>query len=163
MVNLKKVGLLSSAVLAAQVILTKLLYPLIGKNTQTMFSIEPTTGIGGSQVGNVILGYLTGYLPFDMKNIWIWLAMSIGVFLMVFAGFWIYEQKYLKLWQGKNLTQRIFFILLYGHLGLYLVLLLMKWNVPGIALNLLIGLVINLALVAVLVTLSAEKLKYPRI
>lgn len=163
MPNLKKVGLLSSAVLAAQVILTKLLYPLIGKNTQTMFSIEPATGIGGSQVGNVILGYLTGYLPFDMKNIWIWLAMSIGVFLMVFVGFWIYEQKYLKLWKGKNLTQRIFFILLYGHIVLYGVLLLMKWNVPGIALNLLIGLVINLALVAVLVTLSAEKLKYPRI
>jgi len=163
MPNLKKVGLLSLAVLIAQAILTKGLYPLINKSTQNMFSIEPVSGIGGTGIGDSILGYRSGFTHFDLANIGIWFAMFLGVFLLVYAGFWIYEQNYVKLWRGTNLTQRIFAILLYGHAALYLVLLALKWSVPGIALNLLIGLVINLTLVATLVTLSADKLKFPRV
>lgn len=165
MPNLKKVGLLSLAVLAAQMVLTKGIYPLIGKSTQTMFAIDvnPVSGIGGTQVGNTVLGYLTGFTHFELSNISVWLMMAIGVFVLMYAGFWLYEQKHVKLWQGKNLTQRIFAILLYGHIVLYAVLLAMKWQIPGIALNLLIGLVVNLTLVATIVTLSAEKLKFPRI
>jgi hypothetical protein len=163
MPNLKKVGLLSLAVLVAQMILTKGLYPLIGKSTQTMFAIEPVSGVGGTQIGNSVLGYLTGFTNFDVANLSIWLAMAIGVFVLIYVGFWLYEQEYVKLWKGTNLTQRIFAILLYGHVILYAVLLVMKWQVVGIALNLLIGLVINLTLVATIVTFSAEKLKFPRI
>ena len=163
MPSLKKVGLLSLAVLAAQIILTKGLYPLIGKSTQTMFAIEPVSGIGGTQVGNSVLGYLTGFTHFDLANIGIWIAMAIGVFVLIYIGFWLYEQNYVKLWRGTNLTQRIFAILLYGHVVLYAVLLAMKWQVVGIALNLLIGLVVNLTLVATIVTFSAKKLNFPRI
>lgn len=163
MPNLKKVGLLSLAVLVAQMILTKGLYPLIGKSTQTMYSIEPVSGVGGTSVGDSILGYLTGFTHFNLLDLNVWIVMSIGVFILVYVGFWLYEQKYVNLWKGTNLTQRIFAILLYGHVAMYIVLLLLKWQVAGIALNLLIGLVVNLILVATLVTLSAEKLKFPRV
>jgi hypothetical protein len=163
MPNLKKVGILSLAVLIAQLILTKGLYPLIGVKTQTMFSISPATGVGGTKVGDTVLGYLSGYLPFQIADVGVLLAMYIGTFALVFAGFWLYEQKYVKLWKGKNLTQRLFAILLYGHAVLYVVLLALKWGVPGIGVNLLIGLVINLLLVSALVTISAAKLKFPRV
>ena len=59
--------------------------------------------------------------------------------------------------------QRIFAILLYGHVVLYVLLLALKWNIPGIAINLLIGLVINLLLISAIVTFSADKLKFPRV
>lgn len=167
MPNFKKVGILSAAVLIAQLILTKLLYPVIGKTTQTVFAIgeniSPVSGVGGQQIGDKVLGYLSGYIPFDITNFAIWIAMYIGALALVFAGMFLYEQKTVRLWQGKNLTQRIFAILLYGHIVLYIVLLALKWSVPGIAVNLLIGLAVNLLLVATLVTLSADKLKFPRI
>lgn len=167
MPNLKKVGILSVAVLIAQMILTKLLYPVIGKSTQTIFAIgsgiEPVSGIGGTQIGNTILGYLTGYIPFSIADLKVWAAIFIGVFVLMYAGMALYEQRKVKLWQGRNLTQRIFAILIYGHAVLYIVLLILKWSVPGIAINLLIGLAINLLLVATLVTISADKLKFPRI
>lgn len=167
MPNIKKVAILSAAVLVAQMLLTKFLYPVIGKTTQTVFaigeSISPVSGIGGQQIGDKLLGYVSGYIPFDITNFAVWIAMYIGAVALIFAGMFLYEQKYFKLWQGKNLTQRIFAILLYGHIVLYAVLMALKWNVPGMAMNLLIGLAINLVLVATLVTLSADKLKFPRI
>jgi len=163
MPNFKKVGILSFAVLIAQLILTKGLYPIIGKGTETMFAITPASGIGGTQIGNTVLSYLSGFTPFDLMNFGVLVAMYIGTFALVLAGFWLYEQRYVKLWKGKNLTERIFAILLYGHAVLYAVLLLLKWQVPGIALNLVIGLGINLLLVAAIVTISADKLKWPRI
>jgi hypothetical protein len=167
MPNIKKVVTLSAAVLVAQMLLTKFLYPIIGKSTQTVFaigeSISPVSGIGGQQVGDKLLGYLSGYIPFDITNFAIWIAMFIGSLVLVSAGMFLYEQRYFRLWQGKNLTQRIFAILLYGHIVLYGVLLAAKWTVPGIAVNLLIGLAVNLLLVATVVTLSADKLNFPRI
>lgn len=167
MPNLKKSAILAGAVLAAQLILTKLLYPVIGKTTQTVFAIgsniNPVSGIGGTQVGDNILGYLSGYLPFSLASFGVWIAMLIGAFVLVYAGMVLYEQKYIRLWQGKNLTQRLFAMLLYGHVVLYVLLLVLKWNVPGIAVNLLIGLAVNLLLVSTLVTLSANKLNFPRI
>ena len=166
MPNIKKVGVLSFAAILAQLVLTKGLYPLIGRDTQQLFSIggiNPATGIGGTKVGDAVLGYLSGYIPFDLTNFAVLIAMYIGAFALVWAGFWLYEQNYVKLWKGRNLTQRIFAILLYGHVVLYAVLLFLKWSVPGIAVNLLIGLVVNLLLVSTLVTLSANKLKFPRV
>jgi hypothetical protein len=167
MPNIKKVGLLSIAILVAQIILTKFLYPIIGKTTQTMFAIgqgiSPQTGIGGQQIGDKVLGYLSGYIPFEITNFSVWIAMFIGAFVLCYAGLLLYEQRKIKLWQGRNLTQRLFAILLYGHFVLYMVLLALKWSVPGMAWNLFIGLAVNLLLVATLVTLSADKLKFPRI
>jgi len=166
MPNIRKVLMLSVAAFVAQMILTMLLYPVIGKTTQTVFAIgqgiNPVSGIGGQQIGDKLLGYLSGYIPFG-ANLTIWLAIAIGMFALIYAGMWLYEQKTVRLWQGKNLTQRLFAILLYGHVVLYAVLLVLKWSVPGIAVNLLIGLAINLLLVATLVTLSADKLNFPKI
>lgn len=163
MPNIKKVFTLSIATLLAQAILTKGLYPLLGLQTQTMFSITPVSGVGGTQFGDSILGYLSGYIPFDFGNFSVWIAMFIGTFVLVYAGFWLYEQKQVKLWKGKNLTQRLIAILLYGHIILFGFLWLLKMNVPGIALNLLIGLMINLLGLSVIIGLSADKLKWPRV
>ena len=167
MLNFKKIGLLSIAVLIAQLLLTKFLYPIIGKSTLTVFAIgeniQPVSGIGGTQIGDKIIGYLSGYIPLDITNVSIWIAMYIGVFALLYIGVFLYEQKAIRLWQGKNLPQRLFAILLYGHIVLYVILYALKWNVPQIAMNLLIGLGVNLLLVATLIVLSAEKLKFPRI
>lgn len=163
MVKLQKVGVLALAALLAQLVLTKGLYPLIEANAKQLFAIQPATGIGGTQVGNTILGYLSGYLSFNLTNIGTLALMYIGAFVLVWAGFWLYEQRIVPLWQGRNLTQRLFAILLYGHIVLYAFLLVLKHSVPGIYINLLVGLAINLALVALLVTISANKLKFPRV
>jgi len=163
MPNIKKVFSLSIAVLIAQAILTKGLYPLLNLSTQTLFSISPATGVGGTQVGDTILGYLSGYIPFNLTSIQVWIAMFIGSFILIYAGFWIYEQKYVKLWRGKNLTQRLIAIMLYGHIILFVALWLLKMSVPGIALSLLVGLAVNLIALATLITLSAKKLNFPRV
>lgn len=162
MPNLKKVGIVSIAAFAAQLILNKGLYPLVGKQTQTMFSIEPVSGIGGQQVGNQILGYLMGWIPFDIANISVWLTMMIGTFLLVYAGFAIYENRFVRVWQGRNMTSRLFAILLYGHIVLYGVLWLLNKDVPGITMSLLIGLGLNLLLNAMIVTVSEKYFKWPK-
>jgi hypothetical protein len=168
MPNLKKVLTVSIAAFAAQLILNKGLYPLIGtQQTQNLFSIEsitPASGIGGTQIGDKVLGYLTGYIPFDISNYSIWIAMLIGTFALVYAGFWIYEQKknFSFIWNGSNMSSRLFAVLLYGHIVLYLALLLLKWNVPGITTTLLFGLGLNLLLNAMIVTLSERYFKWPK-
>lgn len=168
MPNLKKVAVLSIAALIAQLILTKWIYPIIGKTTQTMFAIgdyipNPVTGIGGTQIGDKILGYTSGFMPFSLGSTQVWIAMAIGAFALVFAGFWIYEQRYFKVWQGKNLMQRIFAILLYGHIVLYALLLLLKWGVPNIALNLALGVGLNLVFVSALLALSVKYFDQPKV
>lgn len=165
MVNFRKVGILSAAFLIAQIILTKVVYPIFGTGTEVIqgFAIKPMTGIGGTNIGDTILGYFSGAIPFDFSNIQVLLAMFIGTFLLVLVGFWLYEQKYVKLWPGKNLYQRLVLILAYGHVVLYLILLALKSNVPGITGNLLIRLAINLVLVSILVAASAKYLKWPKV
>ena len=163
MPNIKKVFTLSIATLIAQAILTKGLYPLLEVSTRTIFSISPVTGIGGTQVGDSILGYLSGYMLFDLMNFGVWIAMFIGSFLLVYSGFWIYEQKYVKLWKGKDITQRLIAILFYGHIVLFAILSWLKMDVPGITINLLAGLGINLIGLSVIVGLSATKLNWPRV
>jgi hypothetical protein len=164
--NLWKIGMLSIVVLVAQMILTYGIYPIIGKSTQTIFSIDqtinPVSGIGGQQVGDKVLGYLSGYISFDITNIWIWVSMFIGIFALLSAGMFIYDKMPRK-FQGKNLPQRLFAILLYGHAVLYGILFFLKMNVPGIAINLLIGLGINLMLISGLIYLSVTKLGFPKI
>jgi uncharacterized membrane protein YecN with MAPEG domain len=167
MPNIKKVGILSAALLAVQLVLTKFLYPVIGKTTQTVFAIgeniNPVSGIGGQQIGDKIIGYLSGYIPFDISNWNVLIMMMIGTFAITYLGMLLYEQKLIKLWQGKNLTQRLFAMLAYGHIVLYIALLIMKWSVPEVGVNLLIGLSLNLILVSAIITLSADKLGFPKV
>lgn len=162
-INLKKVFTLSIAALLAQAILTKAIYPFLNLSTQTVFAINPVSGVGGTQIGDNILGYLSGYIPFDFSSFSVWIAMFIGSFLLIYAGFFLYEQKYVKLWKGKNLTQRLIAILLYGHIILFAALWILKMNVPGIALNLLIGLGINLLGLSVIIALAADKFNWPKV
>lgn len=164
MPNIKKVAMLSIAAMLVQIGLSKLLYPVIGKTTTQLFAVEPVTGIGGQQLGTKLLGYLTGYVPLDLTS-WVpWIAMFIGTFALVAAGMWIYEQNYVRVWQGRNLSQRLFAMLLYGHAVLYILLLVLKWGtVPNLALNLLLGLGINLMFVSAAIAASANYLKFPRI
>lgn len=163
MPKIKKILSLSIAVLLAQAILTKAIYPFLNLSTQTVFSINPVSGVGGTQIGDSILGYLSGYIPFNFSSFSVWIAMFIGSFLLMYTGFWLYEQKTVKLWKGKNLTQRLIAILLYGHIALYIALWFLKSNVPGIAINLLIGLAVNLIGLSVIIALASNKLKWPRV
>lgn len=165
MPKLVKVISLALAVLIVQLVLSAYFYPMIERTTTTMFSIEPVTGIGGTQVGDKILGYLTGFIPFDFSNWTIYLAMFIGAFVLIYAGLFLYDTSFVRnsLYTGRSLSGRIFAILLYGHFVLYLVLLLMKFNVPNIAWNLLIGLSINLLLVGGVVGLLAKQFGWPKI
>ena len=163
MPNIKKVFTLSIAALLAQAILTKGVYPLFNLSTRTIFAISPTSGVGGTQIGDSILGYLSGSIPFDLGNFAVWLAMFIGAFVLIYAGFFLYEQKYIKLWKGKNIWQRLTAILLYGHVVLFALLWLLKMDVPGIAFDLLVGLGINLLGLAVIIGVAAEKLRWPRV
>lgn len=164
-VNAKKVLYLSAAVLAIQLLLTKFVYPFIfGQTTQTMFSIQPASGIGGQVFGDKIIGYLTGIIPLNLGSLMVWISMFIGTFLLVYAGMYLYEQRTVKLPQGKNLTQRLIALLLYGHIVLYVLLLVLKWGtVPGLALNLAIGLIVNLVFVSAGVVLSSKYLNFPKI
>ena len=164
MPSLKKVLTLSFAALIAQAILTKGLYPLLNLSTQTMFSINPVSGIGGTQFGDSILGYLSGYMSFDLANFGVWIAMFLGSFLLVYAGFFLYENLRKSMpWKDKNIYQRIFAILAYGHIVLFGLLWLLKMDVPGIAFNLLVGLGINLVGLSVIIGLAADRLKWPRV
>ncbi len=160
MPQIKKIGMLSLAFLASQLILSKFLYPIIGQDTKTMFSIG--TGIGGNQVGSSIISYVSGFTNFGW-NIPVIALMFLGTFILTYLGFLIYEQRKIKLPQGRDLTGRIFWILVYGHAALFGLLYLLKMNTPGIAVSLLIGVGINLLLVSALVTLSARKLNFPKI
>jgi len=161
MPKLKSVAMLASAVLVAQFLVSKLYLLVLGTQTQQLFSITPYTGVGGKVLGDKLLGYMSGIIP--IANPWTYLiSMFIGAFVLVGIGMWIYEQKFA--WKGNNLMQRLFAMLLYGHVALYALILLLKWGtVPGLALSLAIGLVINLVLVSALVTFSANRLHYPRI
>lgn len=167
MPKIKNVAMLTVAVSIVQILLTKYLYPVIGKSTQQLYaidfnSLQPVSGINGKVVGDNLLGYLSGYIPFDITNISVLLAMFIGTFALIWLGFFIYEMDWA--WKGRNETQRLVAILLYGHVILGIVLFLLKWGtIPSIGLNLVIGLALNLLLVSTVVALSARKLKFPRV
>lgn len=159
----KKIFYLSISVLIVQLALSKYVYPIIGKNTETMFAISPASGIGGTQVGNTMLSYLSGFTNFSF-SLPVIILMFIGAFILTTLGLLIYNSKIGRsIAQGKNLSGRIFWILAYGHAALFGVLYLLKMNTSGIAISLLIGVFVNLVLVSMIVAFSATKLKFPRI
>lgn len=168
MPQLRKVGIIAIAALVAQLILTWFYSFALKMQTQTLFSISPYSGYGGTQVGDKIVGYLTGLIPFDLSSYTVWIAMLIGAFALTWAGFWLYEQKYVKLWQGNTMSQRIVAIILYGHVVMYLAFLGLNYvvpgilNVPNVTTTILIGLAINTIAMSTLLTLSAKYLKFPR-
>jgi hypothetical protein len=152
---------LAIVVLLVQMALTKWIYPLFGKTTQVIFSINPQTAVTSPTVGNKVLGILSGIIPFNLGNIGVWVSMFIGVFVLLLLGYWVYEQSWA--WKGKDIYQRLWAILFYGTAALYVVLLLLKSSVPGIAVPLLIGVLVNYLVIAVVVTMLAKNVKFIRI
>lgn len=152
---------LSIVVLLVQMALTKWIYPLFGKTTQVIFSINPQTAVTSPTVGNKVLGILSGIIPFNLGNIGVWVSMFIGVFVLLLLGYWVYEQSWA--WKGKDIYQRLWAILFYGTAMLYVVLLLLKSSVPGIAMPLLVGVLLNYLVIAVVITALAKNVDFIRI
>ncbi len=149
-------SILAVAVVAIQFILSRWVYPLLGTATQTLFAITPQTALSSPTIGNKVLGFLSGIVPFDLGNFQIWIAMFIGALVLIFVGVFIYEQKWA--WKGKNVTQRLWAILLYGSAALYVFLLITKIEaVAVLALPLLIGVAVNYFVIALVVSLLARQ------
>jgi len=160
--RLQDLGILAVAIVAVQVILSKWIYPLFGKATQQLFAITPQTAITSPTIGNKVLGVLSGIIPFELGAIGVWLAIWIGAFALLIAGYWVYDQRWA--WKGKNIYQRLWAILLYGSAALYVILLVTKIDtVAAIAMPLLIGVAVNYLIIALVITQLAKQFKFLRI
>ena len=160
--RLKSLALLSAAVLVVQVVLSKWVYPLFGASTQSIFSISPQTALQSTAIGDKILGVISGVVPINLGSLMTWVSMFVGVFVLLIAGYWAYDQGWA--WKGKNIYQRLWAILLYGTAVLYVVLLVTKsGTLSTIAFPLLIGLGINYFVVAFVVSQLASRLNFLRI
>ncbi len=149
-------SILAAAVVVIQFALSRWLYPLLGTTTQKLFAITPQTAISSPLIGDKVLGVLSGIIPFELGSIGIWISMFIGALVLLFIGVFIYEQKWA--FKGKNVTQRLWAILLYGSAALYVFLLVTKIEAVAIlALPLLIGVAINYAVIAIVVSLLARQ------
>ena len=157
--RLQDLGILAVAIVLIQVVLSKWIYPLFGATTKQLFSITPTTAITSPTIGNKILGVLSGIISFDLGAIGVWIAIWLGAFILLIAGYWIYEQKWA--WKGKNIYQRLWAILLYGSLALYVFLLITKIEVVAtLAMPLLIGVAVNYLIIALVVTQLAKQKEF---
>ncbi len=149
-------SILAITVMAVQLVLSKWVYPLFGQGAQQLFTISPQTAITSPTIGNKVLSILSGIVSFDLGNLTIWISMFIGALVLLFVGYFVYEQKWA--WKGKNLTQRLWAILLYGSVALYVFLLVTKIEaVAVLAFPLLIGVAINYFIIAVVVSLLARQ------
>ncbi len=160
--RMQDVGILAVAVVLIQMALSMWVYPLLGKTTQTLFSITPQTAVTSPTIGNQVIGFLSGIVPFSLGAFENWIALFIGAFVLLIVGYWVYEQKWA--WKGKNMIQRLWAILLYGSAALYVFLLVTKIEVvAALAVPLLIGVAINYFAVAIVVSLVAKQIKILRI
>jgi hypothetical protein len=154
--RLTDLSILAITVVVIQYVLSAFVYPLFGKATQQLFAITPQTAITSPTIGNKVLGILSGIIPFELGNIAIWISMFLGALVLLIAGYFIYEQKWA--WKGKNVTQRLWAILLYGSAALYVFLLVTKIEaVAVLALPLLIGVAVNYFVIAFVVSLLARQ------
>lgn len=153
---------LAIVVTLIQIVLSKWIYPLFGATTQQLYSITPTEALTSPTVGNVIYGFLSGIIPFNFGNLMSWALIFLGTFVLLIAGYWIYDKKWA--WKGRTEYQRLWAILGYGTVALYLVLLVTKIaEVAAISIPLAIGLGINYAIVSLVVVTLAKNLKFLRI
>ena len=154
--RLKDLAFLTVAVVLVQFLLSKFVYPLFGQSTQTIFSISPTTALSSQVFGDKIIGVLTGLVSFNLGQWQVWVSMFLGAFILLFAGYWVYDMKWFP-FKGKNVYQKLAVILLLGTAVLYVVLLLTKMSaISTLAVPLLIGLLINYVVIALAVTMLAK-------
>ncbi len=160
--RLQDLGILAAVVVVLQVALSKYIYPLFNATTEQLFAITQQTAITSPTIGNKIIGVLTGIIPFNLGALTVWVSMFIGAWVLLIVGYWVYDQKWA--WKGKNIYQRLWAILLYGSVALYVFLLVTKIEaVATLALPLLIGVAINYAILAFVVTQAAKRFKFLRI
>lgn len=153
--RMQDLGILAIAVVLIQTALSKWIYPLFNAATEQLFSITQQTVITSPTIGNKIIGFLAGIIPFDLGNFSNWIAMFLGAFIVLVIGYWVYDQKWA--WKGKNIYQRLWAILLYGTAVLYVFLLITKISVVStLALPLLIGLGINYFILAFVIASLAK-------
>jgi hypothetical protein len=153
---MQDLGILAIAVVLVQMALSKWIYPLFNAATEQLFSITQQTAITSPTLGNKIIGFLAGIIPFELGNFSNWIAMFLGAFVILMIGYWVYEQKWA--WKGKNIYQRLWAILLYGTAVLYVFLLITKISVVStLALPLLIGLGINYFILAFVIATLAKQ------
>ncbi len=156
--RMQDLGILAIAVVLVQMALSKWIYPFFNAATEQLFSITQQTAITSPTLGNKIIGFLAGIIPFELGNFSNWIAMFLGAFVILIVGYWVYDQKWAP-WKGKNVYQRLWAILLYGTSVLWVFLLITKISVVStLALPLLIGLGINYFILAlVIVTLAKTR------
>ena len=160
--RLQDLGILAAFVVVIQVALSKWIYPLFNSTTEQLFAITQQTAITSPTIGNKVIGVLTGIIPFELGALTIWVSMFIGAWVLLIAGYWVYSQTWA--YKGKDIYQRLWFILLYGSVALYVLLLVTKIGaVATLALPLLIGVAINYAILAFVVTTAAKRFKFLRI
>jgi hypothetical protein len=160
--SFKIAAILAVPVLLVQAILTKWVYPMFGQVTQNAFSISPTTALNSQVIGDKLIGFISGIIPFNLGSISSWVSIAIGAFLLILAGLFIYEQKWA--FKGKNETQRIWAILFYGTVILGVILAATKLAVIStVGLPLLIGLAINYAAIAFVVAFLADKFNFIKV
>ena len=152
----KDLGILAVAVIMVQMLLSKYIYPMFNAITQQLFAITPQTAVTSPTIGNQVIGFLSGIIPFDLGNYTVWLSMFIGAFVMLAIGYYVYDQKWA--WKGKNIYQRLWAILLYGSAVLYVFLLVTKLEaVSVLAMPMLIGVAVNYLVIALIITTLAKQ------
>lgn len=160
--RLRDVAIFTALVVAVQILLAKFVYPLLGQTVQQVYSISPATALTSQTIGNKIIALISGIFPLEQAGWMTWVGIFIGAFIAVWAGFFVYDQKWA--WHGKNQYQRIWAILFYGTAVLYAFLLVTNLAVVAtLALPLAIGLAINYAVIAVVAHLLAKQFPFLRV
>lgn len=153
---------LAVIVVITQALLSGFVYPNIPgvSATSNIFSISPATALASPVIGDKVIGFLTGIVPFSLGSFGTWISLIIGVFVLLLFGMFIFSLKFMP--HGKNIYQKLALILLYGTAGLYAVLLLTKFSaVSTLGIPMLLGVLINYAIVTVVVV-GISKTKFGR-
>lgn len=161
--RLQSLGMLAVAVMLVQIALSKWIYPLFGKGTEQLFSITPTTAVTSPTIGTKVLSILSGIIPINLGDFGGWIAIWIGALAVLLVGYWAYDQKW-NPWKGKNVYQRLWAILGYGSVALWVALALVTaGTLPGITVPLLLGIAVNYAAVSIVVVMLAKQFKFLRV
>lgn len=158
----KDVTIAALVVMAIQFLLSAYVYPFLNIATSQVFGITAQTAINSPTIGTKIVSFISGIIPvqFSVPSI---LTLFIGAWLLIFVGLMVYEKMPSSL-QGKSETWRIWLILLYGTVALYLVLLLLNMSsISTLGVPLAIGLAINYGVIALIYSIAASKIKILKI
>ncbi|MFA6073985.1 MAG: hypothetical protein WC758_07760 [Candidatus Woesearchaeota archaeon] len=137
--------------------MSKFLYPLVfGQTVQNLFSITPQSALTSTSIGDKLIGFLTGLIPFNFGDVMSYVSMFIGTAILLLLGMFVYD-KLPRVIQGNNKFQKLGVILAVGSIALYLLLLVTKMGaVASVTSGLLIGTAVNYAIVTLAVVMIAK-------